>query len=398
MTETLGLTGNDAGAEALKDVDPDVAAVFPITPQTELMHKFSSYVNDGVVQTELVPVESEHSAQSACFGSAASGARTVTATSSQGLLLMAEICYITASTRLPVVMPVVNRALSGPINIHCDHSDTMGCRDTGWIQLFSENAQEVYDNTIQAFRIGEHQDVLLPVMVCLDGFILSHTMESVEVIGPEAAQKFVGEYAPAFSLLDTERPISIGPLHLTDYYFECKRQEVEAMEHARQVVLDVGTAYGELTGRTYGWFEEYRLEDAEVAVIAMGSTCGTAKVAADQAREKGIKAGVLALRMYRPFPGDAIAEIVKRIGTVAVMDRSVSFGLRGGPLFNEVRSFVFARCAAGDGGLPQMVNYVYGLGGRDINATEIEQIFADLVRVRESGETGELYRYKGLRE
>jgi len=391
MGEIVGLTGNDAGAEALKDVDPDVAAVFPITPQTELMHKFSAYVNDGVVETELVPVESEHSAQSACFGSAAAGARTITATSSQGLLLMAEICYITASTRLPVVMPVVNRALSGPINIHCDHSDTMGCRDAGWIQIFSENAQEVYDNTIQAFRIGEHKDVLLPVMSCLDGFILSHTMESVEVIGPEAAQKFVGEYAPAFSLLDTEHPVSIGPLHLTDYYFECKRQEIEAMENARQVVLDVGKEYGELTGREYGWFEEYRLDDAEVAIVALGSTCGTAKVAADQARGKGLKAGVLKIRMFRPFPGNEIAEIVKRVGCVAVMDRSVSFGLRGGPLFNEIRSFV-------NGGCPLLVNYVYGLGGRDINATEIEEIFADLTKMKASGDPGELYRYKGLRE
>jgi pyruvate ferredoxin oxidoreductase alpha subunit len=398
MAEMLGLTGNDAGAEALKDVNPDVAAVFPITPQTELMHKFSAYVNDGVVETELVPVESEHSAQSACFGSAAAGARTVTATSSQGLLLMAEICYITAATRLPVVMPVVNRALSGPINIHCDHSDAMGCRDTGWIQLFSENAQEVYDNTIQAFRVGEHKDVLLPVMSCLDGFILSHTMESVEVIGPEAAQTFVGDYDPAFSLLDTEKPISIGPLHLTDYYFECKRQEAEAMENARQVVLDVGKEYGELTGREYGWFEEYKLDDADVAVVALGSTCGTAKEAADQAREKGIKAGVLKLRMFRPFPGDEIAEVLERVGTVAVMDRSLSFGLRGGPLFNEIRSFAYARSAAGNGSAPQLVNYVYGLGGRDINATEIEGIFAELVRIKDSGDAGDLYRYIGLRE
>ncbi len=391
MAELVGLTGNEAGAEALKDVNPDVAAVFPITPQTELMHQFSSYVNDGEVDTELVPVESEHSAQSACFGSAASGARTVTATSSQGLMLMAEICYITAGTRLPVVMPVVNRALSGPINIHCDHSDAMGCRDSGWIQIYSENAQEVYDNTIQAFRIGEHKDVLLPVMSCLDGFILSHTMESVEVIGREAVQGFVGEYDPAFSLLDTQSPISIGPLHLTDYYFECKRQEVEAMENARQVILDVGKEYGELTGRGYGFFEEYRLDDAEVAIVALGSTCGTAKAAADQARENGVKAGVLKLRVFRPFPGDQIAEVISRMGAVAVMDRAISFGLQGGPLFNEVRSFANGRC-------PNLINYVYGLGGRDINATEIESIFHELEKIKDSGQPGELYRYIGLRE
>jgi len=391
MPRQVALTGNDAAAEALKDVNPDVAAVFPITPQTELMHKFSSFVNDGDVDTELIPVESEHSAQSACFGAAAAGARTITATSSQGLLLMAEICAISASTRLPIVMPVVNRAISGPINIHCDHSDTMFCRDAGWIQLFCENAQEVYDNVLQAFRIGEHKDVLLPVMVCLDGFILSHTMEGLEVLGRDAARKFAGEYQPAFSLLDTENPISIGPLHLTDYYFECRRQLTEAMEHARTVILDTGREYGELTGRSYAYFEEYRLDDADVAIVALGSTCGTAKVAADQARDKGVKAGVVKLRAFRPFPGDELAEVINRVGTVAVMDRSASCGLRGGPLFNEVRSFA-------NGGCPNLVNYIYGLGGRDISASEIENIFTELASIRKSGDAGEVYRYIGLRE
>lgn len=396
MPKQVALTGNDAGAEALKDVNPDVAAVFPITPQTELMHQFASFVHDGLVDTELIPVESEHSAQSACFGSAASGARTITATSSQGLMLMAEICVLTATTRLPVVMPVVNRAISGPINIHCDHSDSMFCRDAGWIQLYCEDSQEVYDTVVQAFRIAEHEDVLLPVMVCLDGFIISHTMEGLEVIGPEAVQEFVGPYRPAFSLLDTGSPISIGPLHLTDYYFECRRQLVEAMENSRRVILEVGQQYGELTGRQYGHFEQYRLDDAEVAIVAMGSTCGTAKVAADRVREGGVKAGVLKLRSFRPFPGEEIAEILRRIGTVAVMDRSMSYGLRGGPLFNEIRSFA-GGSADGNGAL-QMINYVYGLGGRDIYTRDIEQIFTDLAGISQSGQPGEVYRYVGLRE
>jgi len=391
MAKRMALTGNDAAAEALKDVNPDVAAAFPITPQTELMHKFASYIHDGVVDTELIPVESEHSAQSACFGSAAAGARTITATSSQGLLLMAEICALTASTRLPVVMPIINRALSAPVNIHCDHSDSMFCRDSGWIQLYCENVQEVYDNVVQAFRIGEHKDVLLPVMVCLDGFIISHTMEGLEVIGPEAAQQFVGEYDAALNLLDTANPISIGPLHLANYYFECRRQLIEAMENARRVILEVGNEYGELTGRAYGHFETYRLDDAEVAVVALGSTCGTAKVAADRARENGIRAGVLKLRSFRPFPGEEIADIVKHVGTVAVMDRSVSYGLRGGPLFNEIRSFARRDSL-------QMINYVYGLGGRDIHTRDIEDIFAELLRIKQSGDPGDLYRYKGLRE
>jgi pyruvate ferredoxin oxidoreductase alpha subunit len=391
MGNRVGLTGNDAGAEALMHVDPDVAAVFPITPQTELMHKFSAYVNDGVVGTELVTVESEHSAQSACFGSASAGARTITATSANGLMLMAEICCITSSARLPVVMPVVNRAISGPINIHCDHSDAMFCRDSGWIQLYCENAQEVYDTTVQAFRIAEHPDVLLPVMVCLDGFILSHTMEMLEVEDRDSVQKFVGEYKPAFSLLDTANPVTVGPLHLTDYYFECKRQQQGAMDSARQVVLDVGKEFGETFGREYGWFEEYKLDDAEVAIVALGSTAGTAKVAADQARERGVKAGVLKPRMFRPFPGDELAEVVNRIGAVAVMDRAMSYGLNGGPLFTEIRSFA-------NGGCPVLLNYVYGLGGRDINATQIEGVFDELVAAKSSGDAGDLYRYIGLRE
>ena len=394
MAKLVGLTGNDAGAEAFRQVNPDVAAVFPITPQTELMHKFSEYVSNGVVQTVLVPVESEHSAQSACFGAAAAGARTVTATSSQGLMLMAEICFITSSARLPVIMPVVNRAISGPINIHCDHSDTMACRDSGWIQIFCENAQEVYDSTIQAFRIGEHKDVLLPVMVNLDGFIISHTMEAVEMLDDKVVQDFVGPYQPATMLLDSDNPISVGPLHLTDYYFECKRQEIEAMENARKVIVDVGKEFGKISGREHGIYEAYRLDDAEVAIVALGSTCGTAKVAADQARERGVKAGVLKVRMYRPFPGKELAEIVNRIGTVAVMDRSVSFGLAGGPLFNEIRSFT----PVASGKPATMISYIYGLGGRDINPTEIETIFDELVRVKKTGDAGEIYRYIGLRE
>jgi pyruvate ferredoxin oxidoreductase alpha subunit len=390
MNKRVPLTGNDAGAEALKDVNPDVAAVFPITPQTELMHKFSSYVHDGVVDTELILVESEHSAQSACFGAASAGARTVTATSSQGLLLMAEICAITAATRLPVVMPVVNRAISAPVNIGCDHSDSMFLRDSGWIQLYCENSQEVYDTVLQAFRIGEHKDVLLPVMICLDGFIISHTMEGVELIGPEAARRFVGEYDAAFRLLDTHKPITVGPLHLTDYYFECKRQVVEAMYTAKQVIVDVGSEYARLTGREYGLFEAYRLDDAEVAVVALGSTCGTAKVAADRAREKGVRAGVLKLRSFRPFPGEEVAEALRHVGAVAVLDRSISYGLPGGPLFHEVRSFV---C---EGARP--VSYVYGLGGRDITPADIQDVFAELVAAGQSGSPQEDYRYIGLRE
>ena len=279
----MTLTGNDAGAEAMRQIDPDVVAAFPITPQTELMHKFAEHVADGDVKAELVLVESEHSAMSATVGAAAAGARPMTATSANGLALMWEIVYIAASYRLPIVMPVVNRALSGPINIHCDHSDTMGCRDTGWIQLYSENAQEVYDNILQAIRIAEHPDVLLPVMVTFDGFIISHTVEVMEALEDVEARKWVGEYEPKYTLLNTDSPVTFGPLDLQDYYFEHKRQQVEAMSHAPDVIREVGRDYGKLSGRAYDLFERYELDDAELAVVALGSTCGTAKVAASGA-------------------------------------------------------------------------------------------------------------------
>jgi pyruvate ferredoxin oxidoreductase alpha subunit len=249
----------------------------------------------------------------------------------------------------------------------------------------------VYDTIIQAFRIGEHPDVLLPVMVCLDGFIISHTMEGLEVIGREAAQKFVGEYKPAFSLLDTAHPITVGPLHLSDHYFECRRQMVEAMENARQVILDVGREYGELTGRYYGHFESYRLDDADVALVALGSTCGTAKVAADQVRRQGLNAGVLKLRSFRPFPGEELAAALAHVDAVAVLDRSISYGLRGGPVFNELRSFR-------PGETPLLASYVYGLGGREINVSDLQGVFEDLAKVREAGRVDESYRYIGLRE
>jgi pyruvate ferredoxin oxidoreductase alpha subunit len=391
MAQKVSLTGNDAGATALRQVNPDVAAVFPITPQTELMHLFAEFVANGIVDTNLVAVESEHSAMSATLGAAAAGARAVTATSSQGLALMWEIVYITSSLRLPVVMPVVNRALSGPINIHCDHSDTMGCRDSGWIQIFSENAQEVYDNVIQAFRIGEHHSVLLPVMVTLDGFILSHTMETLELLPDEVVKKFVGEYQPMTNLLNVDSPISVGPLHLPDFYFEAKRQQAEAMKVAHDVILEVGRDFESISGRGYGFFEGYRLDDADVAVVVLGSAAGTAKDAADELRNDGIKAGVLKLRVYRPFPGPEIANALKHVKAIAVMDRSCSFGLEGGPVFNEVRSATY------DYHL-KLTSYIYGLGGRDITVSDIKGIFADQVQIVRTGRIDRLARFIGVRE
>jgi pyruvate ferredoxin oxidoreductase alpha subunit len=393
MQKRLALTGNDAGAYAFKQINPDAACAFPITPQTELMHAFSQYVADGAVDTELVCVESEHSAMSACVGAVAAGCRTITATSANGLALMWEILYIAASTRLPIVMAVINRALSGPINIHCDHSDSMGARDSGWIQLFSENAQEVYDNLLQAVRIAEHPEVLLPAMVTLDGFILSHTMEVLDVLPDEEVQEFVREYTPEHTLLDVDNPITVGPLDLPDYYFEHKRQEAEGMAKSPTVILEIGREYGALTGRTYGFFEEYRLEDAETAVMVLGSTAGTAKEVVDQLRDEGHRVGMLKLRTFRPFPARDLAASLGHLRALGVMDRSISFGAEGGPVFTETRSALFGRREA-----PLVADYIYGLGGRDVGIKDIKGIFEDLEETARTGQVKNLVTYVGVRE
>ena len=387
----VALTGNEAVAMALKQVNPDVAAVYPITPQTELMQQFAQYVADGEVDTVMVNVESEHSAMSATIGAAAAGARAVTATSSQGLALMWEMLYIAASYRLPIVAPVVNRALSGPINIHCDHSDTMGARDSGWIQIFSEDSQESYDNTLMAFRIAEHPDVLLPAMVTLDGFIISHTMEALQILDADTVKSFVGEYKPAYNLLDVDHPFTVGPLHLPDFYFETKRAQNEAMGRVIPVVLAVAEEYAKLSGRKYGLFEAVHLDDAQAAIVVLGSAAGTAKVAIDRMRRQGKKVGMLKLRLFRPFPAAEIASALARVPAVAVLDRSISFGLPGGPLFNEVRSACY-------GGKNLFASYIYGLGGRDVTVEHFETAFNDMLKAAEAGKVGKVYNYLGVRE
>ncbi|MDD5437349.1 MAG: pyruvate ferredoxin oxidoreductase, partial [Candidatus Omnitrophica bacterium] len=319
----LARTGNEAMAEAMRQIDPDVVAAYPITPATEVVQIFAGYVADGVVKTEFVPVESEHSAMSACIGASAAGARAMTGTSSQGLALMAEMLYVAAGLRLPIVLADVNRALSSPINIHCDHSDTMMVRDAGWIQIFSENAQEGYDNMIQAMKIAEAAK--LPTIVTTDGFIISHGMERIEILSDDDVKKFVGEYKPEHYLLNMDKPpITIGALDLQDYYFEHRRQIAEAMKDSKAIIEKVGKEYGQKTGRSYGLFEEYKLEDADCAIVAMGSTAGTAKVVVDELREKGLKVGLFKPRVFRPFPQDEIADALKGLKAIAVMDRSDS--------------------------------------------------------------------------
>ncbi len=390
MGERMALTGNDSAAYALKQINPDVVAAYPITPQTELMHKFAAYVADGEVDTEFVPVESEHSAMSAVVGASLAGARSCTATSANGLALMWEILYIAASCRCPIVMPVINRALSGPINIHCDHSDTMGARDSGWIQLYSENCQEAYDNAIQAVRIAEHPDVRLPVMVCLDGFILSHTLEALETLDQEVVTEFIGRFERPDNLLDVDDAHTFGMFALQNYYFEFKKQQADAMERAMDVVPAIGKEFAELTGRSYGLLDPYRCDDAELIVTGLGSTMGTAKQAADDLREQeGLKCGVLKVRCFRPFPGEQIREALGGGASVAVMDRAVSFGL-GGPLYHEIRS---ARYNA-----EPMLNFIYGLGGRDLSLEDAKGVFRALGAAREKGEFDPAVRYLGVRE
>lgn len=372
MGEQVALEGNEAVAEAMRQINPDVVAAYPITPSTEIVQTFAQFVSDGEVDTNFVAVESEHSAMSACLAAATAGGRVMNATSANGLALMWEIVYIASSSRLPIVLAVVNRALSGPINIHCDHADSMGCRDAGWIQLYGENPQEVYDNMIQALRIAENKNVLLPVMTTHDGFIISHTVERVDVLEDNQVKKFIGEYSPRYPLLDTAHPVTYGPLDLQDYYFEHKKQQAEAMKNAKKVILEVGAEYGKLSGRPYGFFDEYCTEDAEYIVIALGSTAGTAKAAVDELRERGEKVGVIKLRVFRPFPAPELVKAISGAKAVAVLDRSEGFNAVAGPVFSEVRSALYRKSSIPISG------YIYGLGGRDITPEMIASVFADL--------------------
>ncbi|HNZ09523.1 MAG TPA: pyruvate ferredoxin oxidoreductase [Bacillota bacterium] len=392
MTKMIGMTGNEAVAEAMRQINPDVVAAYPITPQTEIVQIYSSFVSNGQVDTEMVTVESEHSAMSATVGASSAGARAMTATSANGLALMWEIVYICASMRLPVVMPVVNRALSGPINIHNDHSDTMGARDSGWIQIFSENAQEAYDNTVMATRISENKNVLLPTMVMMDGFIISHAMEAMTTLPDDVVKKFVGNYKPENPLLDIANPVTIGPLDLFDWYFEHKRQQAQVMIDAKSTILKVSREFGKISGRNYGLFEEYMLDDAEIAIIVIGSTAGTAKKVIKDLRANGIKAGMLKIRVFRPFPATEIVKAIKGAKAIAVMDKSDSYDAVGGPVYKDVRSAMYGK----RGG--KIVNYIYGLGGRDVTEQNIHSVFEDLKTIADTGKVANQVTYLGVRE
>ncbi len=387
------LSGNEAVATAMKQINPDVVAAFPITPSTEIPQYFSTFVANGTVDTEFVAVESEHSAMSACIGAEAAGARAMTATYANGLSFMWEMIYIASSMRLPIVMNLVNRAVSGPLNIHNDHSDAMGVRDSGWIMLFSENNQEAYDNTLMAHRIAEHKDVQLPLMVCQDGFITSHSIENIELLDDDTVKEFVGTYKPEHYLLNSNEPIAMGPLDLQAFLFEHKAQQAEAMKNAKKVILDVAKDFEKITGRKYSFFEEYRMEDSEIAIVCMNSTAGTTKFVVDSLRNKGIKAGMLKLRVFRPFPAEEIAKALENQKAVAVLDKADSLNAAGGALFEDVTSAMYVNNKK----VP-MVNYIYGIGGRDTTSTDIESVFDDLIDICNGEKIVNPYRYLGLRK
>lgn len=386
------LSGNEAVATAMKQINPDVVAAFPITPSTEIPQYFSTFVSNGLVDTEFVAVESEHSAMSACIGAEAAGARAMTATSANGLSLMWEMIYIASSLRLPIVLSLVNRAVSGPLNIHNDHSDAMGVRDSGWIMLFSENNQEAYDNTIMANRIAEHKAVMLPIMICQDGFITSHSIENIELIEDSKVKEFVGEYHPEHYLLNKKEPIAVGPLDLQAYLFEHKYQQAEAMKNAKNVIKEVSEDFAKLTGRNYSFFEEYKSQDADYIIVCMNSTAGTTKFVVDNLRKQGIKAGLVKIRMFRPFPAEEIADALKNAKAIAVLDKADSLNAAGGALFEDITSAMFTNQV-----FVPTVNYIYGIGGRDTKAEDINSVFEDLAKLDLSKKIEDPYRYLGVR-
>lgn len=403
--ETVAMNGDEAVAFAVKQCDVDVVAAYPITPQTIIVEKFSEYVANGEVQTEFVCTESEHSAMTACLAAAATGARTFTASASAGLALMHEMLFVTSGSRAPVVMAVANRALSSPLNIHGDHSDSMAERDSGWIHIYVENAQEAYDSIVQAFKIAEDVGVSLPIIVGLDGFTISHTLERVDVLSEDTVKKFVGERQFPMVLthegktvpfkLDPENPMTMGPNALQNYYFEFKRQQQEGMNNALKKIQEVNSEYAKISGRNYGngLIDAYNLEDAEIAIVCIGSTAGTLKVIVDQLRLEGVKAGVLRLRTFRPLPVEELQNALKNIKVVAIMDKSMSPGGLGAAVFHEVRNALYDLTQR-----PIMVNYIFGLGGRDNSPRDLRRVFEDLTKIAKTGQVEKQVNYLGLRE
>lgn len=387
------MSGNEAVAYAIKQINPDVMPAFPITPSTEIPQMVSTYIANGECDTEFIPVESEHSSMSATIGAEAAGARSLTATSSCGLALMWEELLVAASNRMPCALALVNRTLSGPININCDHTDGMGARDTGWIQIYAENNQEAYDNFIQAYPIAEDKRVHLPIMICQDGFITSHAVENITLLEDDKVQNFVGTYEPEEYLLNPGKPMAVGPYSVSNYAMEARKNQELAMEASKEVIIEVAKKYKELTGRGFELFEEYKTEDADYIMVIIGSAAGTAKQAVDDLRAQGKKVGVIKLRVFRPFPATELAAALKNCKAVAIMDRCESYNGNGGPLGSEIMAGLYR-----DRVFIEAVNYIYGLAGRDFTVNHVYDIFAELEDSVVNGTKIEQFKYIGLRE
>lgn len=383
------LSGNEAVATAMKQINPDTVAAYPITPSTEIPQYFSNFVANGSVTTEFIPVESEHSAMSACIGAAAAGGRVMSATSSQGLALMFEMLCIASGMRLPLTLICGNRALSAPLNIHNDHSDSMGVRDAGFIQLYCENNQEAYDNTIMAVKIAERAK--LPVMVCYDGFITSHSVENIILMENDEVKNFVGEYNPSEYLLDEARNISMGPLALQKDYYKYRIELAEAMTKSKDIILDVSEEFYKITGRKYELYEKYMMDDAELGIIVLNSTAGTVKDTIDKLRKKGIKAGAIKLRTFRPLPYIELANDLKNLKALAIMDKCDSVNGYSAPLFSEITSAMYSASLT----VPT-VNYVYGLGGYDVKEEDIMNVYKNLEEIAKNRKIDKVKYYLGM--
>ncbi len=383
------LSGNEAVATAMKQINPDTVAAYPITPSTEVPQYFSNFVANGSVSTEFIAVESEHSAMSACIGASAAGGRVMSATSSQGLALMFEMLNIAAGMRLPIVLICANRAISAPLNIHNDHSDSMGARDTGFIQLYCENNQEAYDNTIMAVKIAERAK--LPVMVCYDGFITSHSVENITLMENEEVESFVGKYQPDEYLLDDSKNISMGTLALQKDFFEKRKELADAMVNSKEIIKEVSEEFYNITGRKYDLYEEYMLDDAEIGIIALNSTAGTIKDVIDELRKNGIKAGLLKPRTFRPLPWNEISLSLKNLKALAIMDKSDSINAYSGPLFSEITSAMYSSRV-----YVPTINFIYGLGGVDVTKRDIEKVFNKLENLSKTFRTDKTTYYLGI--
>jgi len=384
MSRTNVLDGNRAAAKAVKQAKPDVVLMHSVIPAAPIDETIASLVANGHMDAEILNVESGHSALSACIGASAAGGRVFTSTASQALAQMHEMLFIASSLRLPIVLAAANRTLSSPQNTHADHSDTMSQRDCGWIQIYCENPQEVYDCIIQAYKIAEHQDVRTPVMVAMDGWVTSHSKENIHIAESSEVDEFIGKFSAAHTVLDSENPVTIGSMARADYYFEHKINQLQGIENARKVIKDVGKEFGNRFGRYYGYFESYKMDDADFAVLIMSSASGTAKEAVDRMRQQGEKVGLLKLRVFRPFPYKELLEPLTGLKAIAVLDRFLSPGTPAGPLFNEIRSALYD---CDEERRPLVFPYIYGLGGRDIDITNIEAIFKEIKVNTETVET-----------